>query len=635
MTDKGSSSAPAVGTAAAGDGGRAGQALELVQQGRALLERARLPGAQRKFQQAVRRCATSVAARSHLALTYLLQNAHDRAAVEARAALLLQPDHLLALSVLARAQAGLGQAGEARKTAREAYRTFLLRGRDGRIQREDLDHVVAALAAAGDDRRLNQLYRLCVRGAAGPWDPYTLIYLGVAAFNLERWREARWLWRAAGGLRPELDDIVASFLFAVDLVESGRVPPLSLDYRIELELPLEADGDPPGCMRAAALRTLWEGLDEEARAAALDVLIQLDDAWVAAFLLRIVRDPDLPDWLKMEAGAWLVERGLVDEDEPLEMHINGALREVVIRQKRSAYLPREAAGWYERALEARDRGDTQTAEENYRRVLDVNPSFVPALVSLASIYLRSGRCQQAEEVLNRALQEEPGDPVILLHVAVLLAEQERLGEAREVLSRVDRDKLPRELWVVYYGLSAQVALERGRLASTRTDSTGKADRKAAWSGRAGARARWRPIQPDLSWKDALARLTLAQLADLARRLRVRAPSKLRKAELIDEVWLALSGRLPWVWGQLRRVDRNAVMWLHEQGGVAPYAELCQRFGGSTADAFDAHAGEPTGVADRLQWWGLVFTGVSPEGSHPVAVLPDEIRSLVELVLPRS
>src|SRR5690606_9790950 len=258
---------------AAGDNGTpAGQVSQLVREGCRLLELSRLAGAQRKFQQALRLCATSVAARSHLAFTYLLQEKHEQAAAEAEAALRFDPDHVLALTTLARAQAEGGREPEAKEAARRALRAFYARWRAGEAQRAEVAWVAAALAAVEDDQRLYQLYRWCVRGAAGPWDAMALTWLGVAAFNQGRYREARWLWRSAMGQRPALDDVLKAYLFVVDAIETERVPPFALDYRLQLESPPPKAEEPPGYVRAVALRTLWQGEDDRAREAALDLL---------------------------------------------------------------------------------------------------------------------------------------------------------------------------------------------------------------------------------------------------------------------------------------------------------------------------------------------------------------------------
>lgn len=653
MARNGSRAAGTVPAMAAGDEGRARQALELVHQGRRLLERSRIPGAQRKFRQALRLCATSVAARSHLALTYLLQQQYDRAAAEAQAALVLDPDHLLALTTLARAEAERRREVEAKEAAKRALRALWMRGRVGEAQREDVASVAAALAAVGDDRRLYQLYRLYVRGTPGPWDPHTLVILGVAAFNLGRYREARWLWRTALGKRAELDDILNGFLFAVDAVERERVPPLALDYRLPAGTSLAPADNPPGYVRAIALRTLWEGEDERAQEAALDLLSQLEDPWVAGFLFQVIRDPDLPDSLKMKAGVWLVERGFWSEDEPMEMHVEGALQEVLIRPRGAARLPKDAARWFEQALEARERGDDDTAEAAYRRVLAAVPGFVPALINLANICRQSDRCDEAEELLARALREEPGDPVVLLHLAVLRAQQEAYREAEAILNSLNPAELPRDLRPSYYGLAGHVALQldqpNAAVAALRRGLDADPGNEQLAAALAAARVlagdyfrglttphrqpRWarQVIDPGLAWSEGLQRYTVPQLRSLARRLGLRGTSRLRKAQLAEAAALALRRRLPRVWQLLEPEEQEALLWLHAQGGIASYKALQDRFGSAEDDWSDWERNEPATVPMRLQWWGLVFVGRLPGETQPVAVIPPEVRRQLQEV----
>jgi len=649
MTRKGgnSSRGPTQYWVAGDHGALAGQALELVQQGRDLLERARIPGAQRKFRQALRLCGTSVAARSHLALTYLLQRQYDRAAAEAQAALLLDPEHLLALTTLAQAQAERRRAAEAKEAAQRAVRVFYARCQVGQAQREDLARVARALAAVGDDRRLYQLYRRFVRGAAGPWEPLTLVFLGIAAFNAGRYQEARWLWRSARGTEAALDDILDAYLYAADIIEGQRIPPFPLDYRLPAETPAAVDGDPPGYVRAVALRTLWTEEDEPAREAALDLLSQLSDSWASAFLFQIVRDPDLPDSLKMKAGAWLVERGFLGEDEPLEMHLEGRLQEVLIRPRGRRRLPREVAAWFERALKARERGDDAAAEAGYRKVLEAAPGFVPALVNLADICRHTNRCQEAEELLLQAQREDPEDPVILLHLAVLRAQQEAYAAAGEALQQLDPGQLPRELRSCYYGLAGHVALQLHRpaaaidafrrglsedpgneqlyagLVAARLLAGDHGPRKA---DRTAARRLHRTIHPELSWREGLARLTVPQLEGLARRLAIPAPWRLRKAELVERIAETLQRDLGAIWQRLAKDERAALQWLDRRGGVVAYAELQQLFDSADSDSVDRHLREPAPVAMRLQRWGLLFVGCLAGQAQPVAVLPRETRA---------
>src|SRR5690606_11169093 len=215
--------------------------------------------------------------------------------------------------------------------------------------------------------------------------------------------------------------------------------------------------------------------------------------------------------------------------------------EVLIRPRGGAKLPRDAAYWFERALEARERGDDAAAEDNYRKVLDAAPDFVPALVNLADICRQSNRCGEAEKLLARAYREDPGDPIILLHVAVLRAQQEAFAEAGAILQQLNPAQLPRELRSSYYGLAGHVALQLERPAAALdafrrglSEDPGNeqlyaglvaarllaGDRGLAAGAARRARRRPREIDPALSWADALQRLTVPQLVGLARRLGV-------------------------------------------------------------------------------------------------------------------
>ncbi|MBO8141344.1 MAG: tetratricopeptide repeat protein [Firmicutes bacterium] len=635
------------GTGAEHEGTRDQRVLELVQEGCRLLRRSLIPGAQRKFQQALRLCETSIAARSHLALTYLLQGRFEQAAGEARAVLAADPDDLLALTTLARAQARR-DVKTAREAARRAFRCLYGLGSGTRRKPDDLDRVASALAAVSDDRRLYELYRRSVRGVAGPWNPTTLTFLGVAAFNLGRYREARWLWRGALSEPSDLEDVLTAFLFAVDRVERKRVPPFRLDYRLRAEdVRIESD-EPPGFVVAFALRTLWEGADAGSRESALDLLAQGKDPWASALLFQIVRDPDLSDELKMRAAVWLAERGALGEEEPLEMHLEGELQEIVIRKGGRPQFPPEAAEWFEQAVKSHEQGDEASAEDACRRVLELAPGFVPALVHLANICRNKDRYEEAEQLLSRARTEAPGDPVVLLHIGVLRTQQERFTEAEDILQEIEPSRLPPALRPSYYGLVGHVALRLNRpqdaaaafrrglagepgneqlqagLLAARLMSGGE-PAAGETGGRRGRQARRRKaIDPGLSWETALARLTRDELAALSRRLGARVPKGLRKPDLVQQVAGLLRRRLKQVWQQLGPQEQAALRWMDEQGGTVP-REALERQCGSEGLGQEGKAGDEDLVAARLQAWGLVFSGSLADGGAPVAVIPEEAR----------
>src|SRR5690606_29442438 len=161
------------------------------------------------------------------------------------------------------------------------------------------------------------------------WDGLTLTLLGVAAWNMGRYRDARWLWRRAAQ-DPFLAGLIPAFLHALDLVEEHAVPPFRLEYWWGADGPLPARNRPDGYMKAFSLYTLWTSDDREAREAALDLLAQSESSWAEPFLFAFLCRPDVPDPLKLRASGWLLEKGYLKPNTPVAMHLDGDLREVTI-----------------------------------------------------------------------------------------------------------------------------------------------------------------------------------------------------------------------------------------------------------------------------------------------------------------
>src|SRR5690606_27126213 len=189
-------------------------------------------------------------------------------------------------------------------------------------------------------------------------------------------------------------------------------------------------------------------------------------------------------------------------------------------------------------------------------------------------------------------------------------------------------ELPRDLRPSYYGLVGHVALQLDQpnvaVAALRRGLDADPGNEQLAAALAAARVlagdyfrslttprrqpRWvrQVIDPGLSWLDGLERYTVPQLMSLARRLGLRGASRLRKAQLAEATADALRRRLPRVWQVLQPVEKEALHWLHAQGGIVPYKALQDRFGSAEEDWSDWARTEPATVPMRLQWWGLVF-----------------------------
>lgn len=301
----------------------------ILEQGIRLLSAGKNEPARRCFLEVLRQQPSHVEARVRLAMTYLADRDYTRARMEAGAALAEDPEHVRALCTLMEVHLREDDQARARLVSQRAVRAFHRLVAGERAVKEDLVCLVRALAALEDDHGLALIYRRYVRSQPSSWDGLTLARLGTACFNLGRYQEARWLWRRAQQDRF-MQDVMAVFLHALELVESQAVPPFRMDYSLGMRDYGVVSYDPPGCVKAFALYTLWRSDDEESREAALDLLAQSDDLWAEAFLQRFLCLPHMPDALKLKAGGWMLERGFIDSRSPVAMHIDGQLREVMI-----------------------------------------------------------------------------------------------------------------------------------------------------------------------------------------------------------------------------------------------------------------------------------------------------------------
>ncbi len=80
-------------------------------------------------------------------------------------------------------------------------------------------------------------------------------------------------------------------------------------------------------------------------------------------------------------------------------------------------------------------GDLQGAIESYRRALEVEPDYVPALYNLGLVFRELQQFDEAEACFRRVLAVEPRDVDALFNLGALLRRSSRLGEADEVFRR--------------------------------------------------------------------------------------------------------------------------------------------------------------------------------------------------------
>jgi Flp pilus assembly protein TadD len=106
-----------------------------------------------------------------------------------------------------------------------------------------------------------------------------------------------------------------------------------------------------------------------------------------------------------------------------------------------------------------NRGDFNTAINQYRKALEVAPKDLTTLVSLARLYDRQGQFDQAEELYQRAVKAHPNSAVALNDQGLCYARQNKLSESLAALQKavkIEPDK------AMYRNNLASVLVESGR-----------------------------------------------------------------------------------------------------------------------------------------------------------------------------
>ncbi len=100
-------------------------------------------------------------------------------------------------------------------------------------------------------------------------------------------------------------------------------------------------------------------------------------------------------------------------------------------------------------------GNTQKAEQYYRKAMEIDPDFLPARVNLANLFNRQQRNEEAEQVLKEAIERAAGEGELHYSLGLLLAEENRLADAAGALGKAAQ-LLPQRPRVQYnYALALQ------------------------------------------------------------------------------------------------------------------------------------------------------------------------------------
>jgi predicted CXXCH cytochrome family protein len=178
-----------------------------------------------------------------------------------------------------------------------------------------------------------------------------------------------------------------------------------------------ADANAPAIARATALTELAPHVTPETiglargalsdpdpmvRIGALDILENVPAGQIWSWISPLLDDP--VRGVRIRAASLLGAVPTASQPPPDRERFERAAKEFIDAQRSNADRPeaRTTLG----SFLAR-RGETATAEAEYRAALQLNPSYVPASINLADLYRQLGRDSDGEAVLRHAITPAP------------------------------------------------------------------------------------------------------------------------------------------------------------------------------------------------------------------------------------
>ena len=164
--------------------------------------------------------------------------------------------------------------------------------------------------------------------------------------------------------------------------------------------------------------------DAVVRLAAVEALAGTDAATRQRYLARMLEDPVRA--VRIEAARALAgapEQGLAASVRPA---FDKALAEYVAVQTYNADRPE---GWVNLGNLHAQRRDVGGAIADYRKAIEIDPTFVAAYVNLADLYRAGGMDTEAENVLREGIARNPRDAALHHGLGLALTRQRRSADA--------------------------------------------------------------------------------------------------------------------------------------------------------------------------------------------------------------
>ena len=570
---------------------------QLNNEGNRRMEAGNLRGALRCFRRLLAICPCSPIGNNNAGACYFYLGQYELGAKHFQRTLADYPDHVFALAMLARCQTAMGELEAAAQTLQRATSAFRQSNPHRGDEVTSVGIICDAFAELEDDRGLFDFFRRCGGGGHLNWE--TVAQAGVAAFNLGRYSQAGRYWQRA--LQRGAAQFVSDLILAADLIDGGRIPAFRIGYR--WEMPKEAfDLSNPatltGIIKAFLIGTIQNrATDKDVLFSAFDLLTQNRDPWAEKFLWATLKQAEWSEEVKILAALSLHKRGLITEDDPLQVSLDGVMESVTLQDLLGpAGVDPKAFIAYQLGRKRLRQGDLEKARQSFLKSLANDPAFFPARIALVDIYQQMGDSSEAGRLLSEINTNEIDEELRWLYWVLCSNQAASAGDYEsaewrlaEALRTAPAKALPQLTTTIKYlrRLLNQAAAERE--AHHRRRLLGK------------------QVRPNMSLDEAYHNLPKDNLVGMGRLRGLQALYRLNKGELVAMLAQDFKDNWETYYQSLTNEQREALAWLQKRGGLASFAEFESQFG-NPKDTVRWKESQPTSAANGLWALGWIAVG---------------------------
>jgi tetratricopeptide (TPR) repeat protein len=596
-------------------------------------------------------------AHNNLGACYFAEKQYERARDYFLAATEHVPMYTFSLAMLTRVYLAMGDIEAAANALKRAEATCVPDNPFWVVHDDALNVMIEAYVEFGDFHSALRLVDYEEPVSAEALDCFVL---GVAAFNLQRYKEANMYWQLEA--QKDGQERMMKVLARVALLlEHKQLPPFQIKLHEikQEETSVEEPGSYSGLLKAVIIDTVWSD-NPTAQTSILTSMDKSDDPWVESFLRALLVQADLPITVKNAAWSALHNMGLVRQGEQVMMDLEGKAQPYQVERLELDPAKRPAAEKaFLKGCQYNAKGDPKAAEAEFRKALRLYPMFPEAYLNLANAIrsqqpLDQQRFDEAQSLLETAVALTPDYSLAWFNLAGLLVEYDKVHEAKTALDKVDVNELNASLVPNYWYMQGHIGVLMGDLESAAKAFRTGLDNAVAPKVRAllqegldninaferafaraldikididkRKRMLRKSIRPGLPLLEAYMLQTKEDLQNIADARGYVLPYRYTKASMAEKlVTEMLEEGMTYFAELLDPKEKEALYWLYKQGGSVSYNAFTQTYG-------------PLSNEDELMYvqqlyparslvdlgWVMIGTYTSDGARQTIATLPAEV-----------